>query len=92
MMHAMLENGLCSKYFSDYISGFVLRFSSPFHVTIDNKSLSSEDTSKVDEVFDEPLSAHINEEVNAIEKEGIINFHGVIVVDFVFGYCFNHFM
>ncbi|KAI3696203.1 hypothetical protein L1987_79213 [Smallanthus sonchifolius] len=49
--------------------GFVLRFSSPFHVSIDNKSLSSEDTSKVDEVFHEPLMENDNEEVDAIAKE-----------------------
>ncbi|KAI3816482.1 hypothetical protein L1987_16180 [Smallanthus sonchifolius] len=50
-------------------NGFVLRFSSPFHVSIDNKSLGSKDTSMVDEVFHEPLMENVDEEVEAIAKE-----------------------
>nr|GEU74138.1 S-layer homology domain-containing protein [Tanacetum cinerariifolium] len=40
--------------------GFVLRLSNPFHV-VDNRSLSSEDTSKVDEVADEPVAENVKE-------------------------------
>ncbi|PWA39504.1 S-layer homology domain-containing protein [Artemisia annua] len=51
--------------------GFVLRFSNPFHV-VDNKSLSSEDTSKVDEVADEPVVENVKE-VDVTTK--VINQH-----------------
>ncbi|GKA74877.1 S-layer homology domain-containing protein, partial [Tanacetum coccineum] len=40
--------------------GFVFRLSNPFHV-VDNRSLSSEDTSKVDEVADEPVAEDVKE-------------------------------
>ncbi|MFS7993405.1 putative S-layer domain-containing protein [Helianthus anomalus] len=54
--------------------GFVLRFSSPFHVSVDKKSLGSEDGSKVDEGLNEPLVENVDEEVDAIAKE--VNGHG----------------
>lgn len=49
--------------------GFVLRLSSPFHVFVDNKSLGSEDSSKVDEVVNEPLTENVHEEVDATAQE-----------------------
>ncbi|KAL8241922.1 hypothetical protein R6Q59_012224 [Mikania micrantha] len=49
--------------------GFVLRFISPFHVFIDDKSLGSKHTSKVDEVFDEPLMENVDDEVDVVAKE-----------------------
>ncbi|KAK9060002.1 hypothetical protein SSX86_020706 [Deinandra increscens subsp. villosa] len=52
--------------------GFVLRFSAPFHVFIDKKSLGSEDTSMVDEVFDEPLTENVTAEVDAIAEEAAL--------------------
>ncbi|XP_024989508.1 uncharacterized protein LOC112524095 [Cynara cardunculus var. scolymus] len=44
--------------------GRVLRFASPFHVSVDDKSLSSEDTSKVAEAPNEPLMENVYEEVD----------------------------
>ncbi|KAI7744068.1 hypothetical protein M8C21_006693, partial [Ambrosia artemisiifolia] len=49
--------------------GFVLRFSGPFHVSVENKSLGSEDGLNVDQGFDEPLIENVDEEVDVIAKE-----------------------
>ncbi|KAJ0677910.1 hypothetical protein HanOQP8_Chr12g0442011 [Helianthus annuus] len=68
------ENGICTKSCSDFVSGFVLRFSSPFHVSVDKKSLGSEDGLKVDEGLNDPLVENVDEEVDAIAKE--VNGHG----------------
>ncbi|KAL8218593.1 hypothetical protein R6Q57_021966 [Mikania cordata] len=59
-----------SAHFTLSKRGFVLQFSSPFHVFSDNKSSGSEDASKTDEVVSEPLIENIKE-VNDITKEVI---------------------
>lgn len=63
-----------------FFSGFVLRFSNPFHV-VDNKSLRSENTSKVDEVADEPVVENVKE--IDVTTKGVLYVRGVIVVDFM---------
>lgn len=42
--------------------GSFLRFGSPFHVFVDDKSLSSEDTTKLDEALNEPLMENVYED------------------------------
>lgn len=54
-----------------FFSGYVLRISSPFHVFVDNKSLGSEELSKVGEVVNEPLIENVYEEVGVTAEEGI---------------------
>ncbi|XP_076923993.1 uncharacterized protein LOC143586313 [Bidens hawaiensis] len=49
--------------------GFVFRISSRVHVSADNKSLGSEDGSKVDEGFNEQLTENVDEEVGQTAKE-----------------------
>nr|XP_043613836.1 uncharacterized protein LOC122585777 [Erigeron canadensis] len=51
--------------------GLVLRFSSPFHVFVDNKLSGSEDTLKVDEAVVEPLKENVHEGGDAISEEVI---------------------
>lgn len=51
--------------------GRFLRFVSPFHVIVDDKSLTSEDTSKVDEAHSEPLMENVYEEVDETAEEVI---------------------
>ncbi|GKA00471.1 hypothetical protein Tco_0673021 [Tanacetum coccineum] len=45
---------------ADLSLGFVLRLCNPFH-DVDNKSLSSKDTSKMDSVADEPVAEYVKE-------------------------------
>ncbi|KAL4574576.1 hypothetical protein LXL04_021410 [Taraxacum kok-saghyz] len=49
--------------------GYDLRFSSPFHVFIENKSLGSEDTSEADEVVIDPQIENDFEEIDTITEE-----------------------
>lgn len=51
--------------------GYVLRFNTPFHVSVDHKSSSSEDTSEVDEAVTKPLMETVSEEVDATTEEVI---------------------
>ncbi|CAI9296722.1 unnamed protein product [Lactuca saligna] len=51
--------------------GYVLRFTTPFHVSVDHKSSSSEDTSEVDEAVTKPLMETVSEEVDATTEEVI---------------------
>lgn len=51
--------------------GYVLRFSSPFHVIVDKKTLSSEDTSNEDEVVITPLMEDVSEKADDTAEEVI---------------------
>lgn len=55
---------------NNFFSGYVLRFNTPFHVSVDHKSSSSEDTSEVDEAVTKPLMETVSEEVDATTEEG----------------------